>query len=130
MPDLSPQLLSAIALIWSIGNTVAIWLRKPGVDAQAAVEKLHEECVACRALNAKQFSEIQQSEERRLTEIETHLEHMPSSEELSRLDVAIREVAVRITGVHDRVDTMSRQLSRIDDYLLNHARHSPPAHTL
>ena len=33
MLDLSPQLLSAIALIWSIGNTVAIWLR---IDARHA----------------------------------------------------------------------------------------------
>lgn len=36
MPDLSPQLLSAIALIWSIGNTVAIWLRKLGRDTRHA----------------------------------------------------------------------------------------------
>lgn len=34
MPDLSPQLLSAIALIWSIGNTVA--LCKLGRDTRHA----------------------------------------------------------------------------------------------
>lgn len=120
MPDLThaAATISLINAAWTLLLTIVIWLRKPGQDAQLAVTRLREECHACRAAQERQFGELRRDEERRLTEIETHIEHMPTAAAVSALDSAIREVGARLVGMHELQATMSTKVSLIEQYLL------------
>jgi len=107
MPDLSIS-LAAVGILWNIGLTVTVWLRKPGEDAGAAVETLSDELKQAIHLHAQ-----------RLSQIETHMEHMPSSEELAKLEGTVMEINARTEAQSEQLRTVSAALTRIETYLLN-----------
>ena len=109
MLDLSPsQALTALSIVWNIGLTVIVWLRKPGEDAGAAVAQLGSEL-------KKDIS----AHSARLAEIETHMEHMPSSEELAKLAGTVMEINARSEAQGEQLRTVSAALTRIETYLLH-----------
>ncbi len=109
MLDLSPsQALTALSIVWNIGLTVIVWLRKPGEDAGAAVAQLGAELKRDIATHSA-----------RLAEIETHMEHMPSSEELAKLEGTVMEINARTEAQSEQLRTVSAALTRIETYLLN-----------
>lgn len=87
---------------------VSVWLRKPGEDAGRAVAELREDVDT----QLKGHSE-------RLTEIEAHMEHMPTDEELVKLEGAIKQLDERTKGMATQIGAMAGQLQRIETYLLN-----------
>ena len=109
MPDLSAsQALTALSIVWNIGLTLIVWLRKPGEDAGAAVSQLAAELKKDIAQHSA-----------RLAEIETHMEHMPSSEELAKLEGMVLDINARTEAQSEQLRTVSASLTRIETYLLN-----------
>ena len=113
MPELQSiaSSLGVFNVLWSLALTAAIYLRKPGVDAAAAVELLRAE-----------MARTLRKEDQRLTEIETHLNHMPSREELREVEGTLKQVSERTLGMSARVDSLATTLSRSETFLLNHGR--------
>lgn len=94
-------------VLWNCGLTAVLWLRKPGEDAARAVEAMGDE------VEAKLRSQAQ-----KITEICAHMEHMPTTEEIARLEGTMRQVNERISGLADGMKMMRSSLLRIDDYLM------------
>jgi hypothetical protein len=107
MPELSIS-LAGLAILWNIGLTAVVWLRKPGEDASVAVQQLGTELNKALAGHAA-----------RLSEIETHMEHMPSSEELAKLEGMVLEINARTEAQSEQLRTVSAALTRIETYLLH-----------
>lgn len=104
--DLKTYTTVALAL-WNAGLTIAMWLRKPGQDAGAAVETL-------RAAHGAELAGINN----RLVSIETDMKHMPTSEELAQLEGMVGTVNERTKGMAEHMTRVSVQLNRIETYLL------------
>lgn len=100
--------LELVIVVWNMGLTAAIWLRKPGQDASAAVEALREE-------HGGELSSVNL----RLAQIQTEMKHMPTSEELAQLEGTVGKINERTEGMADNMQTMRGQLNRIETYLLN-----------
>ena len=99
--DLSQWLLMMVL-------AVTVWLRKPGHDAGEAVQALRID-----------LDKRLQGHSERLTEIEAHMEHMPTSEELEELKGTVKETGQRVAGIADGMSTMRNTLTRIETFLLN-----------
>lgn len=109
MPDLTlPQALTVLSILWNIGLTVVVWLRKPGEDASVAVERLGGDLKRTISLHAE-----------RLAEIETHLEHMPNSEELAKLEGTVLQINARSEAQSEALRGLQQALWRIETYLQN-----------
>lgn len=102
------QALTALGIVWNIGLTLVVWLRKPGEDASVAVDQLGSDLKRSIAAHAE-----------RLAEIETHMEHMPSSEELAKLAGTVMEINARSEHQGEQLRTVSAALTRIETYLLH-----------
>jgi predicted nucleic acid-binding Zn-ribbon protein len=105
--DLKTYTTVALAL-WNVGLTIAMWLRKPGEDAGAAVDALRTE-------HGNQLAKVVQ----RLVGIETDMRHMPTSEELAQLEGTVKQIAERTEAMTDNMSTVRTQLNRIENYLLD-----------
>lgn len=103
----------------TVALAVSVWLRKPGTDAGKAVEALKqavgERFDAHRELHA---AEMRRQGER-ITEIEAHMEHMPTSEELRVLEGTVKQIAERTQGMSDRMTGITATLNRIEHHLLS-----------
>ncbi|URI06640.1 DUF2730 domain-containing protein [Aquincola tertiaricarbonis] len=109
MPDFSPSFwLSAVQWLYMLILTAVVWLRKPGVDAGAAVERVRTD----------HGGELQ-TIKARISAIETTLHHTPTKEDLARLEGSVRQVDERTEGLSEGLSAVRRQLNRIEDYLLN-----------
>lgn len=109
MPPDDIKTYTTVALaLWNAGLTIAMWLRKPGVDAGAAVESL-------RKAHGDQLAVVVQ----RLVSIETDMRHMPTSEELAQLEGTVKQIAERTEAMTDNMSTVRTQLNRIENYLLD-----------
>lgn len=84
-----------------------VWLRKPGHDAGMAVDMLRND-----------LDKRMQGHSERLTDIEAHMEHMPTSAELEELKGTLKETSQRVAGIADGLGTMRQTLSRIETFLL------------
>lgn len=69
-----------VQLLWIAGLTVVTWLRKPGMDAEAAVKTLQDELGRDIEAYRQDVDRRLLEHAERLTRIDAHLEHMPSSE--------------------------------------------------
>jgi hypothetical protein len=100
--------LDLVQWVFTVALGLFVWLRKPGEDAGAAVA----------TLRADHDQRLHQHAAR-LTEIEAHMEHMPTSEELKELEGTVREIGQRTAGIADSMTTMRATLARIETYLLH-----------
>lgn len=97
--------------IWNLGITAALWLRKPGEDANAALQ-------SHKAQNDARLASI----DTELAVIKSRLDDMPTSGELARLEGVVRQLDERTKGQSDTMDTVRHQLNRIESYLLEGRR--------
>lgn len=104
--DLKTYITIALAL-WNAALTIAIWLRKPGEDAGAAVDTL-------RRAHGAELAAVNN----RLVSIETDMKHMPTSEELAQLEGMVGTVNERTKGMAEHMARVTVQLNRIETYLL------------
>jgi predicted nucleic acid-binding Zn-ribbon protein len=97
-------------LVWNVGLTAAVWLRKPGMDAARAVQELRIDI----DIRMKNHSD-------QIIEMRTHMSHMPTTDQLTTLKSTVTQINERSVGLNDAMLTMRTSLGRIEDYLLrNH----------
>lgn len=101
--------LTLVLVLWSTGLTIAVWLRKPGVEAAAALAALKEEARARADALAH-----------RVTTLEERVQHMPTSDELADLEGTVKAIDERTAGLAEAIGTIRTQLSRIETFLLQH----------
>lgn len=94
-------------VLWNCGLTAVVWLRKPGEDAARAVRELRGD-----------VEDRLAGQETKIAEILTHMEHMPTSEEMAALEGTVRQINERTSGLADGMKTVRASLNRIEDYLL------------
>lgn len=97
MPDTLIGWLSVINILWMLGLSIFIVVRKPGEEAKQALATLAQ----------------------RVGEIDAHLQHMPSGRELSNINGEVRAMNERTAALANSMDTMRAQLNRIETFLLN-----------
>lgn len=100
-----------VIVLWNCALTGVLWLRKPGVDAARAVDELRVD------MDGRLYRQAQQ-----ITAIQTHMEHMPTNDELVALEGAVKEINERAAGLARNMDTVRASLHRIEDYLLRGKR--------
>lgn len=102
---------------WVVMGALALYvrLRKPGEDAGKAVGDLRE-----------QVDARLQDHSHRITGIEAHMKHMPTSDELRVVDGLVKQIGERVQGLSDGLAPMRNTLTRIESYLLNSRLSGPP----
>lgn len=96
------QWLVTLALV------ITVWLRKPGTDAGLAVAALKVD-----------VDERMGNHAQRLTQIEAHMQHMATSEAMSKIDGMVKQLSSRIDGQALQLQTIGATLARIETFLLN-----------
>lgn len=100
-------LLDGAQWLVTLGLAFSVWLRKPGTDAAQAVRDL-----------AHMTDERLSEHAGRLASIETHMEHMPTKEELIKLEGLVGAINERTQNSAEAIRIMRVQLNRIEDFLL------------
>lgn len=99
--------LDALQWLVTLCLGLVVWLRKPGEAAGDAVQALRDEHASAIGDHAQ-----------RLTQIETHMKHMPDEGEFRKLEGQVNEVAQRVHGIQDSMANIRISLQRIEDFLL------------
>lgn len=108
-----------VQTVWLLGLSVAVWLRKPGTQAQESVKTL-QASMAQQTETLTQTMNLQHHElDRRLSVVETDMKHMPTSQEMTKLDGTVRVVAEQSRSMAVSLDAMRGQMARIETFLLN-----------
>ena len=94
-------------VLWNTGLTAAIWLRKPGTDAGMAVDRMRTD------IDLRINNVVTQ-----ISEIRSHMTHMPNSEELAELEGTVKQIHERTSALGESMATVRSSLARIEDYLL------------
>ena len=88
--------LDAAQWLFMVVLALVTWTRKPGEEASQAVETMSS----------------------RIAVIEERIAHMPTSEELAELAGTVKALSAELAGVNASQVAISRQLNRIEDFLL------------
>jgi vacuolar-type H+-ATPase subunit E/Vma4 len=100
--------LDVVLVIVSGMNLIAMWLRKPGSDALAAVKAVDERVkVEHQAMTLK------------VQALEDHVAHMPTDEELATLRGDVHSIKAQLEGQRDLLKRVEHQTQMIHDHLLN-----------
>lgn len=86
---------------------IAAWLRKPGIDAEAAVKTLSDG-----------QARLHEEHRMRLTMVESQLKHMPTKDELTELEGTVKAINERTEGMDDAMKRITHQLDLIQRYLM------------
>ncbi len=133
--------LDVVVILFSAANIAITWLRKPGQEAVEGVAKLRTHiddqitAVSRTAADAtsrlrdateSEHSQLRQhvDEQHRETHtdlaiLRTHIEHMPTSDELSKLAGSVQALTASQEGFRSTQAQMTESLRRIENYLLN-----------
>ena len=91
-----PKFILQLGLVvWNIGLTTALWLRKPGEDAGKAVSKLDSD----------------------MRVMQETLKHLPTGDEITGVKQDMAAMKADNRAQTDMLRTVQQQLNRIDDYL-------------
>jgi hypothetical protein len=105
---MDPKTLSDWAQWLAMGViSLVVWLRKPGEDAQHSVDTLRAD-----------VDERINGHMKRLVEVETHMRHMPTSEELAKLEGTVKQIDERSAALAEAIGQLRIQLNRIESFLL------------
>lgn len=99
--------LTLVLVLWSAALTAAIWLRKPGVDAAAAIAAAKEEHRVRQELLIN-----------RLVTLEERITHMPTRDELRDLEGGVGAIDERTKGLAEAIGTIRTSVGRIETFLL------------
>jgi hypothetical protein len=133
--------LDVVVILFSAANIAITWLRKPGQEAVEGVAKLRThlddqiQVVSRSAAEAttrlRDTTEAEHNELRKhvdeqhrethtdLAVLRTHIEHMPTSDELSKLAGSVQALTASQEGFRNTQAQMTESLRRIENYLLN-----------
>lgn len=89
--------LTALNILVTGVMAFVMWMRKPGEDAGKSIGVLSE----------------------RISRIEEQLKHIPSNDELQRLDGSLREANARIEAVSHGQQRLLNQMDLIQRYLMD-----------
>lgn len=106
---------------WLVTGALAIvmWTRKPGEDAAKAVEALRRESGDdIDAVQQAMGSDMAAIRER-VTRLEEHIKHVPTSDELSELEGEVKAMSATVHAVAESIGTIRLTLNRIETYILN-----------
>lgn len=109
--DIARPWIELSIVLWNLGLTAALWLRKPGTDAGKAVNELRED-----------MDEKLKHQGSQITEMRAHMQHMPTNDELLELEGTVKEISERTAGLQRNMDAVRASLTRIEDYLLRERR--------
>lgn len=87
-------------VLWNIGLTTALWLRKPGEDAGKAVTKLDSD----------------------MRVMQETLKHLPTRHEVNELSAGMAAVKADNRAQTDMLRVVQRQLNSIEDWLRNQTK--------
>jgi hypothetical protein len=102
--DNAESWIKAVIIVWNIGLTAALWLRKPGLEAQESVQSLK--------------TDVRKIEGDMRVMNET-IKHLPTRDEVAELSRALSGLESETRAQTGVMNAMSAQLSRLQDYLLN-----------
>lgn len=104
-------------LQWLSIGVVAVWgyLRTKDRDNALAVKKVANEL----AEFIRVSGESHHAQSLRLTTVEERLRHIPTAEELARIEGAVSEVKARVEGVEVLVKRIEHQTNLMHQHLLN-----------
>lgn len=109
--------LQGINLLWLVGLTLMTWLRKPGMEAAKAAEKIENDMqAALRELSASTDKQLRYQLVQ-ITQIQTHMSHMPSAHEVSDLQSSVKTIDERTRGMQDTLSGLAGAFNRINDFL-------------
>lgn len=110
--------MDAVVIGMTVINTIVVWLRRPGVQAQEAVNalsgRLDKELDALRNTTSR----IESSLSARLLGVEERMLHMPTDEELATLRGDVQSVAASVEGQRDLLKRVEHQQTLILEQLL------------
>lgn len=99
--------LDLVQWLVTLGLAFTVWLRKPGTDAAQAVRDL-----------ADMTEDRLSAHASRLASIETHMKHMPTTDELIKLEGLVGQINERSQNAAEAIRNVRVQLNRIEDFLL------------
>lgn len=100
--------LAAGGIVIATINSLILFLRKPGTDAQAIAQA-----------TAEALQEHRHAIELRVQQLETHVEHLPTAAEISKLQHELGTVQAQLAGLRDMLGPIAHQVSLINQHLLN-----------
>lgn len=106
--SIASEWLNLGLIVWNIGLTAALWMRKPGIEAAAAV----------RGLETAQ-GQRHDALAHRVVTLEERVRHMPASEDLARVEGAVQALDERAKGLTEAVTTIRASVARIENFLLH-----------
>lgn len=101
------RVLTVIAVGLGILNTVAVWLLTGARKVQAQIDA-HEKKLT--------------DHDRRIQSLEGDFRHLPSSEEMEELKIAVTRLDGRIATFDEQLDSLRHTVRRVDDYLREKGR--------
>jgi hypothetical protein len=119
MPDFYSfvPILSMLAMLVSLATAAFTWVRRPGEAAAAGLQAIREQTAQLLAAHRAEVMVLLQAHADRLTAAETHLAHMPTDDELRKLEGVVGQIAERASGLALQLAAVERQLSWIQDFL-------------
>jgi hypothetical protein len=119
-------LLQAVQLVWLVGLSLAAWLRKPGQEAAvsaqeaaASASQVRKDLEAAMQQHRDEVDERLGQQGELLSSIATHLQHVPSSEELATLGGTVKAIDERTRGMTEQIAGMHQGLVRLQEYLMH-----------
>jgi hypothetical protein len=100
--------LTVGALVIASINSLVLFLRKPGTDAQAIAQATSEA-----------LQDHRHAIELRVQQLETHVEHLPTAAEISKLQAEMNTVQAQLSGLRDMLAPIANQVALINQFLLN-----------
>jgi hypothetical protein len=92
-------------------NSLTLWLRQPGRDAQAATAALAAEVKAdAQAIRLK------------IQALEDHVAHMPTDEELATLRGDVHSIKAQLEGQRELLKRVEHQTTLIHEHLLSRSK--------
>lgn len=99
--DFTPALM-ILMFLWNVGLTIVGFARRPGDEAVKA---------------AKESQQEMESLKGRVSVLETHFEHLPTSHEVAELKAAAREMRATQMALQESVDSVRKTVHLIDEHL-------------
>ncbi|MCC7097284.1 MAG: DUF2730 family protein [Thermomonas sp.] len=106
VPGTINEWLAAAALIFSLLNTLWMWISRPARDVGDRLQTLKSEG----DLRWTQTMDNLKEHDRRIQRVEDGVQHLPTKDDL-------HEVADQVTRLGTELEGISRVVTRIDDFL-------------